>query len=581
MKDRFSFSLEGEGPTKKWEGSLKGRGGPFEAMESKIHLLREKETELTFSGSFKVNRAHLPEALAAWVSEEASLTFVARPENLETLSLEQLSLKTGSIALELSGKLDLAANRSKIDFSLVSQDLSPTGVFLNPPLSGKLTARGTLSGSPRWPRAVLDVRLENPTRSGVSASGLESRWEVDPLESGGSLPARFLVKGDGRIRDLAIENQTLVFPKAIAWAGEAEVSPGKPLRVRRLQLDSEKISGALAGEIDLQRLKGSIEVSLELDDSALLADWLRYPLPFLGKTSLSGSLGMGSEETLLTGSLQGKSRIIGEALQSPVPLPGKEVTYTTGFSVDKQKKIILSGAKIKSAGATLQGDLALDIQRNMIQSSWDLYLPDSAFLASSLKRPIEGSVHLKGFMDGPFSRIKTRLEFTGENLRVDGEYFQKVFAELHFSGLPPNFSGNLSLELTWQRQPFFSEAHFNMEGSRLNFHRLSLEGSGMTLDGRLNMHLQKWFLEGELKGKSSDLSALSSLLGRTLSGSIEINSEFQIGDDRRKVRLDVRGKDLGGFGGRVQEAELHAQITGKARTPAGTTNLKLAGFRMG
>ncbi len=325
------FSLEGEGPTKKWEGSLKGRGGPFEAMESKIHLLREKETELTFSGSFKVNRAHLPEALAAWVSEEASLTFVARPENLETLSLEQLSLKTGSIALELSGKLDLAANRSKIDFSLVSQDLSPTGVFLNPPLSGKLTARGTLSGSPRWPRAVLDVRLENPTRSGVSASGLESRWEVDPLESGGSLPARFLVKGDGRIRDLAIENQTLVFPKAIAWAGEAEVSPGKPLRVRHLQLDSEKISGALAGEIDLQRLKGSIDVSLELDDSALLADWLRYPLPFLGKTSLSGSLGMGSEETLLTGSLQGKSRIIGEALPSPVPLPGKGGDLYDGF----------------------------------------------------------------------------------------------------------------------------------------------------------------------------------------------------------------------------------------------------------
>jgi translocation and assembly module TamB len=575
------FSLEGEGTKKKWEGILKGRGGPFEAMESNIHLLREKETELTFSGSFKVNRAHLPEALAAWVSEEASLTFVARPENSETLSLEQLSLKTGSVALELKGKLDLAANRSKIDFSLVSQDLSPTRVFLNPPLSGQLTARGTLSGSPRWPRAVLDIRLENPTLRGVRASGLESRWDVDLLERGGSLPARFLVKGDARIRDLAIEKQTLVFPKAIAWAGEAEVSPGKPLRVRQLQLDSEKISGALAGEIDLQRLKGSIDVSLELNDSALLADWLGYPLPFLGKTSLSGRLGMDSEKTLLTGSLQGKSRIIGEALPSSVPLPGKDVTYTTGFSVDKEQKIILSGAELKSAGATLRGDLTLDIHRNMIQSRWDLYLPDAAFLTSSLKRPMEGSFRLKGFMDGPFSRIKTRLEFTGENLRVDGEDFQKVFAELHFSGLPPNLSGSLSLELTWQQQSFFSEAHFNLEGSRLTFHRFSLEGSGMTLDGRLNMHLQKWFLEGELKGKSSDLSAFSSLLGRSLSGSIEINSKFQIGDNGRKVLLDVSGKDLGGFGGRVQEAELHAQLTGKERAPSGTTNLKLAGFRLG
>ena len=238
------FSLEGEGPTKKWEGSLKGRGGPIEAMEAKIHLLREKETELTFSGSFRVNRAHLPEALAAWVSEEASLTFVARPENTETVSLEQLSLNTGSIALALSGKLDLAANRSKIDFSLVSQDLSPTGVFLNPPLSGQLAARGTLSGSPRWPRAVLDVRLGKSCPERSDRSGLESRWDVAPLERGGSFPARFLVKGDGRIRDLAIEKQTLVFPKAIAWAGEAEVSPGRPLRVRQLQLDSEKSSGS-------------------------------------------------------------------------------------------------------------------------------------------------------------------------------------------------------------------------------------------------------------------------------------------------------------------------------------------------
>ena len=111
------LSLEGEGQQRRWEGSLKGRGGPFQAMESKVHLLREKDTELTFSGSFKVNRAQLPEALAAWVSEEASLTFVARPENNETVSLEQLSLQTGSIALELRGKLDLAANRSTMDFS--------------------------------------------------------------------------------------------------------------------------------------------------------------------------------------------------------------------------------------------------------------------------------------------------------------------------------------------------------------------------------------------------------------------------------------------------------------------------------
>ena len=575
------FSLEGEGPTKKWEGSLKGSGGPFEAMESKIHLLREKETELTFSGSFKVNRAHLPEALAAWVSEEASLTFVARPENTETLSLEQLSLKTGSIALELRGKLDLAANRSKIDFSLVSQDLSPTGVFLNPPLSGKLTARGTLSGSPRWPRAGLDIRLENPTLRGVRASGLESRWDIEPLERGGSFPARFFVKGDGRIRDLAIEKQTLVLPKSIAWAGEAEVSPGKPLRLRQLQLDSEKISGALAGEIDLQRLKGSLDVSLELDDSSPLANWLGYRLPFLGKTSIRGSIGMDSEETLLTGSLQGKSKIISEALPSSVPLPGKEVTYTTGFSIDRESKIILSGAQLKSAGATLQGDLALDIQRKMIRGTWDLHLPEPAFLTSSLKRPLEGSIHLKGFADGPFSKIKTRLELTGENLRVDGEDFQKAFAELHFSGLPPNLSGNISLELTWQQQPFLSEAHFNLEGNRLNFHRFSLEGFGMALDGRLNMHLREWFLEGELKGKSSDLSTLSSLLGRTLFGSVEINSKFRIGDERREVLLDVSGKDLDGFGAQIQKAELHTQITGKDNAPSGTTNLKLAGLRLG
>jgi translocation and assembly module TamB len=575
------FSLEGEGTRNKWEGSLKGRGGPFGALDSKIHLLRAKETELIFSGSFKVNRACLPDALAAWVSEEASLTFVARPEDTETVSLEQLSLKTGSIALEIRGKLDLAANRSKMDFSLVSQDLSPMRVFLDSVPSGKLTARGTLSGSPRWPRAVLDIRLENPASSGVKASGLESRWDVNPLERGDTFPSRFHITGDGRIRDLAIEKRPWVFPKSIAWSGEAEVSSGKPLLVGRLQLDSERISGALAGEIDLQRLKSALDVSLEMDDSALLADWLEYPLPFLGKTSVRGSLRIDPEETILAGSLQGKSRIIDEALPSSVPLPGKEVTYTTGFSIDREIKIILSGAQLKSAGTTLQGELALDTRRKMIQSTWELHLTDPAFLTSSLKRPLEGSIHLKGFMDGPFSKINTRLELTGENLRVDGEDFQKAFAELHFSGLPPNLSGSLSLELTWHQQPYFSEAHFNLEGSRLNFHRFSLEGSGMTLDGSLNMNLHPWFIEGDLQGKSPELSALSSMLGRTLSGSIEINSKFQIGDDRREVLLDVSGKDLGGFGGQIHSAEWHARLRGKDNAPSGTTSLKLAGLRLG
>ena len=253
------------------------------------------------------------------------------------------------------------------------------------------------------------------------------------------------------------------------------------------------------------------------------------------------------------------------------------MTYTTRFSIDRESKLILSGAQIESAGTTLQGELDLDTQRKMIRGSWDLHLADPAFLGSYLKRPLEGSIHLKGFVDGPFSGIKTRLELTGENLRVDGN-FQKAFAELHFSGLPPNLSGSLSLEWTWHQQPYFSEAHFNLEGSRLNFHRFSLEGSGMTVGGRLNMHLHQWFIEGDLKGRSSDLSALSSLVGRALSGSIEINSEFQIGDDRRKVLLDVSGKDLGAFGGRVQEAEVHAEITGEARAPSGTALSSLPGF---
>ena len=101
------------------------------------------------------------------------------------------------------------------------------------------------------------------------------------LLRGEDFPARFRIKGDGRIRDLTIEARPLVLPQSIAWAGEAELSPGKPLRVRRLQLDSEKISASLAGEIDLQRLKGSLDVSLEMDDSALLADCLAIPSSFL------------------------------------------------------------------------------------------------------------------------------------------------------------------------------------------------------------------------------------------------------------------------------------------------------------
>ncbi len=575
------FSLEGEGTAENWNGSLIGKISPFGAMESRLHVRKVKHPEVTFSGVFRIDRTHLPELLSAWMGDEASLEFVARPQTMESLFLERFSFSTSAVSVAASGLLDLAGSSSKIDFSLASRDLSFLKVFLNRPSSGALTARGTLSGS-RWrPSAALDIRLEKPALGGMRASAVESQWDVDALESENAFPYRFRVKGEGKMHDLSNTQPKMVFPKTIAWSGEADISPENPLRLTGLQLTSERISGALAGEIDLERLGGSLDVSLELDDASLPAGWLGHPLPFLGKTSLSATIKRDSEKHLVSGSLQGRSMILRKALPYAVRLPAKDITYTTAYSVERLEKIILSGVRMSMDAATLRGDIAVDIQRSMINAAWDLHLPKLDFISASLNRPLEGSLRLKGALDGPFSRIHTRLEFTGEDLRVAGEDFERVYAEIYSSGLPPHLSGRVSLDLTWRQHPLSSATHFDWEENRLNFHRFSLEGAGVTLDGRLALHLRQGVLEGALKGRSPDLSTLSFLLGGRVLGGVEINSRFRIGDEKRELGLDLKGKDLGGFGGHIQEAELNARITGENKAPSGTLSLSVSGVRLG
>ena len=516
-----------------------------------LALLRgEAHVELLSAARIALHRLPPSDAEAApgpLIPELPRLPLALR---LDRLALQRVELGTPVLGLPAvlhataAALLDAAGLTLGLDAGTEDRATALTLDAALRPESGRLTARGSLSGAAGGPLSALaglgerpitlDLSLDGPAE-GAAFTLRAAAGEGIAADLAGSVAAPTLaqigVALEGRVDASGLAASPLAGPLDIRL--EAAQRPDGLIELRALRLSGAAGVIEGAGRLDLARDRNDVTLRAVLAPSAVFAPLL--PGEAIGWTALEAQA-----------TLQGR-------------LDGPRLALTlrpTGFASDiaplqallgdaprVQLRATLSNADtarvdlLTLAGQAIQAELRGEIGAQLdLGFSADIAAPDAALPG------LTGALRLRGTASGPNDDPTLTLDAESARLEAAGRVVEEFALSARIAtpatrpAVAARASGTvqaLPLSLSVQGHP--------EEGGwlRLDAAEAALGPLALTATGRL--HPTDWRAEGEARLKADNLVPLAPLLGQPLAGSfaLEARGALEDGQQRLLARLEA------------------------------------------
>jgi len=568
----FVFSIQGEGPVRDWKGTFHADLPPVGRCESQINLVLKKPVKVNAEGTLALVPSFLPEAVAVWLGPDTWFSISGRFPKSDLLELERMSLKTGELALELSGSLDLKRNRSNGRFTLFCHDLKPLSTLAKVRSAGRLKAEGSLSGPLFQPEAEVHFTAWDSVFHRLSFSNLDGTFLLKFLEPLSSALPKFRVRGKGVVTGITLQDSTLPPQKGIQWQLDME-NPGEDVfLIKEAKAKTEGMDIALTGRINPSASQGELDVLLDVAEPSVLASVFGIDLPETGRTSLSTSLKGNLHKGSFAAQFRGKTQILDQRLG---PVLGEQIEYRGHIALEERKRLMLSDFIAETSPGTLTGKGAYDLGGKTVNASWTMNVPGLVALSPILKHPMEGSVIMEGTLEGPPSEISLSVQGTAENFFIEGFRLGEATATLRANGFPPKSEGRCSVQVRPKGQIVGAKASYALQGDNLALNNILLEGASTELAGTATLDISRMLSEGQFKGRSDNLSVLSALFGKKMEGRANGTVRFNFGESDQQITLELDGQNLKTSLVEVQEASLQAHVQELFKLPKGSATLEV------
>ncbi|MCJ7594753.1 MAG: hypothetical protein MUO52_08305, partial [Desulfobacterales bacterium] len=577
----LSLSLRGEGPLRHWKGRLLAEAGDLGRLDSEIEIEAAAEPRVRAAGSGTLSPGLLPGEAAVWLEGNTRFSVTARRLKSGILAFDQADLETGAVAVRIEqGTLDLKKRMAGGRFVVTCDDLKPLKTLTALNSAGRLKAEGTISGPLLQPEAALRLHLRDLEIDRVRLSSSDAQLRIGFLGPLGSSFPGLRLAGGGRVEGLSIRDVALPPQKKIQWEMAAGTLTGETLRLEGLKLESGKISLALSGVVDTTGPKGALDAELGLADLQPLSDFFGIRVPPTGATRLTAHLEGDGQTRALSAKIQGATTVLEQTLPPLPVILGREIRYKANVGFREATRLTLSDVQVETATGNLGGKASLDLSSKNLEGSWFLVLPRLEPFSPLLGRPLKGSVQWEGRMEGPLSELRMSGKGLGQDIWVDGLHLERVSVSLLADGLPPKSRGRLSIELQSKGHPIAGATDFILDRERLALTGISVKGAGTELTAKATLDFQQMTAEGEVKGRNPDLSSLSSLLGRKIEGSAEMETQFKIGKSAQEISFSLEGQNLESPFGQALEMRLKGRVREPFKIPGGSATLEVKGFRL-
>jgi len=573
----LSVSLHGEGPLEGWKGRLLARSGRVGELRADLFVSSHRDERLVAKGTFTPADHPLASRSRALLGSETRFSLEAHLAKKSRLVLDLFSLKGGAVGATLRGTLDLDRVTSEGGFTVHVEDLAPLKAITALDCRGRLTLDGRFAGPLLQPRTSLDVKLESLEWGRLEVGLLEGRLALDPLRDITSSPPGIRLSGEGRLHRIGMRH-AMPFPEQeLHWKIAAEGPCQGTYDVEVLRLAGERHALELSGNVNEDGSKISLRAEADISDLMRFSSLLGYGLP--GTARIVARVEGNGKARSLDALLEGKVHLREGDLPPVVSALGREFDWSGEVSLKEGNVIDVSGLRLDSLAGTLTGTGSLHLDSGNLRASWQASMPDLPAFSAGLGLEMKGSARAEGTLDGVLARPGLEARIWGRDVVIGGLLFEEGLVHIRADGLVPESRGRLSVEARHGNHTLQGMTDYAMTGERLSVTSFTLRGPGTGVTGALSLDFSTSMVQGEMKGKSGDLSLFSPVLGGRMGGSAEWVTQLKAGEAGQGAVVMLKARDLISSIGEAEYLELRASL-GRAFThPNGSIALDIKGYR--
>jgi len=572
------LTLKGEGPVKAWKGELRAEAAKIGEIRSQVGLKIQEPFGLTARGEIKLAAGLIPLPLRGWADPVTRFDLGARLSEKRNLSIDHLDLSSGSVSLDMSGAADLEKMSARGRLSLRCRDIRPLETLVNFNKTGGLTVEGHFSGAILQPQTNLFFKIGSLGTDSFRLNQVEGNVQVALLGPLGSVPMGVRLSGQGKLIGLRLKHAPSFPEGAFSWTLSAEGPVDRNIEIKEIGLEGKALSLRLSGRLNTVEPGATMDGSVNVRDLSPFAGILHIPIA--GGTRLKVKMVGNARDHTFSARFDGKYSVPQDIHPSLRPLLGGEAGYAGHVVFDGQDRISLPDLRLDADGASLKGSASYHLSSGKVVGSYQLELPKIYRFSRLVKQDIRGFLTSQGVFANSPKGMDLQARAVGRDIIIEGKHLERLTASVQAEGLLTKSSGQIFLALIQAGNSVQGKADFQLEGLRLSLSKLSLQGAGAEITGKMALDLEHVLVDGELKGQCSDLLTISTLFDQKIGGSSQVRATMSSSRGNQEMAFDVDAFNVVSPLGKAEKVSLQGKLGDVFKAHRGDIRLQLRGGSM-
>lgn len=483
----IAFTLHGEGPVTAWKGKMSASVGHWGDLVAEIGVSvpdNLHDLRLTVDGRMQFASCFLPPKLAPLLGSRNHFTLTARLTQTKSLIMDHLMLETGAATFHLSGSLDLKAQQLLGDFALQCDDLLSLEALVGPELKGALCVEGRFSGALYEPEVALTMKLTGLETAKLRAGLIEGDIDLELLGPLDSSFAGVWISGNGMAETLSYAGMDPMPDRRLAWSLNVKLTEATHLTLSDIVIEAPAARFTAKASLDFSNNTLGGHWRLLVPQLHALSQGFKHPVG--GSLQVDGEIGGSMEMAKLTMKATGHDILMGGVNFGQIGLTflaeglperprgnlsldlcqGEHSLNGTTDFVLEGKRLTFSRFLAQGAGSELMGNLALDLDRLVVEGNLGGDCKDLSRLAVLLGKKLGGEASLQVSFEPSGTGQKVDIQLVGRDLASPFGYAEKVRLGVCLTDAFKSLRGSAQIEIK------------DFKDDELTFATLSLSAAG-------------------------------------------------------------------------------------------------------
>jgi translocation and assembly module TamB len=571
----LSLSLNGAGPLGAWKGELDGSSGKYGSLNSKIGLRYQKEITLNLEGEYRAGKSLIPADWTPLLGEGTVFGLDMSYQTKESLLIKKLTLRGDGYQALIEGQLNLKSHKMEGRFSLSMDDLGVLKQIAGAPLSGGLTAAGSVAGPWKEPLGSISVDLRKVVALDLRADTASIQLRFNPAGVSTSGFSGYRVTGNGKAAGLASPEKKPFPMKSLELVLDAQVLPKGKITLDKLSLIGDRDRLDLKGDFDTRSTVGELDAAVRINDLRPLTGYLGGEFP--GSAEMEAQLKGDARSRSGTFVLQGRVSPSENSSSRIAVLAGPGTTIALNGELRNGNQLSVSSLRLDSPIFRFSSHGSLNLVDKNLKAGWRMDIPRLQPLSGVVGQPLAGSLQARGELTGPVGSLAATATVAADSLVLRNAELQKVSLTLKARDIPSAPKGDIRMELVTKEASGALATGFSYERPRVALSGLSLTTPGNRIDGSMAIDLKSRLLSGRLTGKLNDLAVVGRLAGEKMAGSAALQAEFSPGKEGQHADISAEGNGIALPLGKIGKFALSAHLKYEKGFPAGKADLQIQG----